>query len=837
MARRDTYEAQQRIENITDNLELREMQEITTSIQDSMLNMVQHSHQIVNLWGDLTDIMSELEQNVNITENLIGLEERRVQLANENWGSQDGIRIQALGQLNIMKHQVRQEQIRRDIIQSVLDVSDGISQSFSSTIDSLSSMLSDIPVIGGMLSTLLPADALSESFDSMMDTFKTSFINGFSTAMNSGMTGSQSFFAGIRSGFSSVSSFIRGAAPVLFNPYVVAITGLVAVIGVAIAAFKRIDDAMGEFKESTGLLNSQIEGMDKMFVSIENKYSNIGVKIADVSKATSDFIKQFNGIIRPSEAVISSMTVLEKNFGVATEESAKLNDAFQNMGQLSAEQAQSLASSVVQLSAMSDIAPTEVVKEITENAGDMAMYMGKVNKNVGLSVIQIKKMGSSLNSALASTKSLLDFETSITSEQEASVLLGQSISFDKARIAAANKDIVGQERAILDELLKINDINELSPFQMESLARASGKTAEQLLRMVNIEKQFPNIDAERLKAANELLDAGKDLNDITDEDLRQQTERQTRFQNIENSLTSVGTKLLNAFLPLGEALMPMLETLTEIIGTVLSGLVPAIKLVATGLTYALKPIQYMATAFETVIEFVKEYYDYIIAAGVGAGTVYAWQQRIGIQTAINNGLSAIGAGWDRIKALWAERQLIMTRAGAIAETVWNGVRTAAVAIMSGGFWRMIAGMAMSAFTSLAAIPFVGPILGAAAAASAWALGKSYFSKAGDVLSPADGKTQISTKEGGLFELSKNDDVLAGPGLANKLNTKADVGISQQKNQPIININIDALIAEIRELRNDIKNNKVAVYLDGKKVMKELGIVASNSTTNYYGNRK
>ena len=39
---------------------------------------------------------------------------------------------------------------------------------------------------------------------------------------------------------------------------------------------------------------------------------------------------------------------------------------------------------------------------------------------------------------------------------------------------------------------------------------------------------------------------------------------------------------------------------------------------------------------------------------------------------------------------------------------------------------------------------------------------------GDVMSPADGKTQISTKEGGLFQLSKNDDVAAGPGILDKL---------------------------------------------------------------------
>ena len=37
--------------------------------------------------------------------------------------------------------------------------------------------------------------------------------------------------------------------------------------------------------------------------------------------------------------------------------------------------------------------------------------------------------------------------------------------------------------------------------------------------------------------------------------------------------------------------------------------------------------------------------------------------------------------------------------------------------------------------------------------------------AGDVMSPAKGKTQISPKEGGIYNLSKNDDFMAGPGIA------------------------------------------------------------------------
>tara|TARA_R110000868_G_scaffold140198_2_gene355532 strand:- start:1297 stop:3666 length:2370 start_codon:yes stop_codon:yes gene_type:complete len=60
--------------------------------------------------------------------------------------------------------------------------------------------------------------------------------------------------------------------------------------------------------------------------------------------------------------------------------------------------------------------------------------------------------------------------------------------------------------------------------------------------------------------------------------------------------------------------------------------------------------------------------------------------------------------------------------------------------------------------------------------------------AGDLYSPAGGKTRISTKEGGLFELSDNDNVMAFP-------TKGS------NNQSSNNINI---MAEIQEIKNILK---------------------------------
>ena len=81
-----------------------------------------------------------------------------------------------------------------------------------------------------------------------------------------------------------------------------------------------------------------------------------------------------------------------------------------------------------------------------------------------------------------------------------------------------------------------------------------------------------------------------------------------------------------------------------------------------------------------------------------------------------------------------------------------------------------------------AVAGVGALIGGVAAATA----------VGDVNSAADGKTQISTKEGGLFELSPNDDLVAAPGASKALANAAQGGgntttiIQQSTPQPAKN---------------------------------------------------
>ena len=94
--------------------------------------------------------------------------------------------------------------------------------------------------------------------------------------------------------------------------------------------------------------------------------------------------------------------------------------------------------------------------------------------------------------------------------------------------------------------------------------------------------------------------------------------------------------------------------------------------------------------------------------------------------------------------------------GAVVLGVIGGIM-GALTITGVGF-AGLAAMGMGALKGVA----LGGLIGAAGGALA----------AGDVMSPSKGKTQISPREGGIYNLSNNDDFMAAPGLLN--------GMSQQR---------------------------------------------------------
>ena len=144
--------------------------------------------------------------------------------------------------------------------------------------------------------------------------------------------------------------------------------------------------------------------------------------------------------------------------------------------------------------------------------------------------------------------------------------------------------------------------------------------------------------------------------------------------------------------------------------------------------------------------------------------------------------------------------LLMELTGKIGEGISNltGPLGTVGKLMKGLVGIAIVLAAYMAFQSAAAIPVVGWVLGPIAAATVLAAGFGALSKVGDVDSPADGKTQVSTKEGGLFELSKNDDFVAAPGASKMMQNNQSTPVTQTNQTTVVadNSKMESLLSEM-----------------------------------------
>jgi len=80
---------------------------------------------------------------------------------------------------------------------------------------------------------------------------------------------------------------------------------------------------------------------------------------------------------------------------------------------------------------------------------------------------------------------LLDIETSISKQLEASVLIGRQLNFNKAREYALMGDIDNMTKSIVEQVGSISEYNKLNIIQRQSLAEAIGISVDDLSRMVN----------------------------------------------------------------------------------------------------------------------------------------------------------------------------------------------------------------------------------------------------------------------------------------------------------------------------------------------------------------
>lgn len=532
-------------------------------------------------------------------------------------------------------------------------------------------------------------------------------------------------------------------------------------LAAALDSFTEISAASKKFREETGLTASQSKDLDNQVKNIRNNFSQLGIKADDVYDTIGALKGEFADNARLSEAVVSSMTILNKNFGIAQKDAAKVSMIMQSMAGLSAETAQGVSQQVAEMANLAGVAPSQVFKDIADSAEETYTYFkGDINL-IARQAIEARRLGSTLKDVLKTTEDLLDFENGIEKELVAATFVGGQFNLSQARaLAYAGKNVEAQKE-ILRQVERTGKFADQDMFTKKVLADAAGMTVEQLTKQLQIQKLLSGLSDDEALKAQAAIDKGLNLNGLTQDQLMNKTKELAKQEEIADKVTQMENAFKGIVASLGTALLPLME-----------GLAPLVTMVAEAFGFVFKVLNFIPGVFPAII----------------AGLTAMW--------------------------LMTMKVAIAAKMAAIAK-VWS---------------------------AYGAMPFIGVAL-AAGVVGALISSVAKAKSVGDVMSPANGRTQISTKEGELLNLSPNDDLVAAPNAIENLNRASDAGklslLPMGMGGAGTSVAIDILVKEMKALRQEFSNKSNNVYLDGQKVTSGIVLASEKSSRNNfsYGQRK
>ena len=505
------------------------------------------------------------------------IRENTNKISSQDFGVNKKLLDQFLAQSSALEGILEKHRQSKEILQKVSDKVDLVKDKFGGVFDNITNGLSQIPLIGGTLSSAFApfAEKSKRMFNVVGEKFKSGFSNAFMKSTAQGNTFAQSVKAGIGGGFGSAMK-MAGRFAAMLGPIGIAVLVIAAGLALGFKRFQELDAAAQEFRQTTGLLVSQTYQTQQNIQNVSRDMAGLGVSASDVAKAAADFTNEFDGLEQPSAEVLSSMVALNKNFGIGTQEAAQLNKTFQTMGGLSAAQSQSLINTTAEMAKMAGVAPNKVIKDMADNSEAAYRYFNGNPEALAKAAVQAAKLGTSITQAASVADGLLDFESSITKELEASAMLGTRINLSQARSLAASGKALEAQQAVVDQVAQLGDLTKLNTYEQQALADATGMPIGDLIRQQQIRERFGKLGEDQLAAAMSLLDTGKDITQINEKDLKAQNEKlksqqemQSEMDKLSNVTSAISTSFTDMFAPIAAFLIPILTDVVDIVGGIL----------------------------------------------------------------------------------------------------------------------------------------------------------------------------------------------------------------------------------------------------------------------------
>ena len=283
------------------------------------------------------------------------------------------------------------------------------------------------------------------------------------------------------------------------NPIVLMLAGLVAVGKLLMSQFnlvKTINKEMG-----VGAFQAKTMGD-------EFRLTNDALKLIgqDAVGIMGELQTQFGDLDKVTPTMVAEIGVMSTFLGASSDHLVQVTGMVERLGNDSKDAGMNTIKFAAALAESNKVAPGKVLADIAENSKLFAEFGQDGGENIARAAVAARRLGLDLGSVAAIADSLLDFETSIGSEMEASMLIGKQLNFNKARELALSGDLVGAAQDVVSQIGGQAELEQMNVIQRRAVADSIGVSVEELSRLAGGKMTLEDASEDISKKQNALID-------------------------------------------------------------------------------------------------------------------------------------------------------------------------------------------------------------------------------------------------------------------------------------------------------------------------------------------
>jgi len=350
--------------------------------------------------------------------------------------------------------------------------------------------------------------------------------------------------------------------------------------------FIELDNAALKFRETTGFLSSQTKEVENNIRVASRDLSQFGVTAEVAADSAEKLAVAFGDVSIANKDNIEYVSLMKQNLGIAAEDSVNVLQSFMGIGAMTPQIARETAGAAASLAKAAGVPFGAIMKDVSKPSSEVrALLRGSVDALIK-GAIEAKRLGTSLELVGKAAAGLLDFQTSINDEMEASVLFGKDINLQRARELSYAGDLKGLAKEQSRLLKEAGDVSKMDYFQRMGIAKALGMSVEEMDKM-NAKQQELNklrIDDPALYAK---YTANLDTIDKTNESLSEKYQKEMKSQQLANQQQKLLASINSIMVELGEVVLPFLSAFISIASVLLkvSGIITKFVLYPLRLIY------------------------------------------------------------------------------------------------------------------------------------------------------------------------------------------------------------------------------------------------------------